>query len=368
MQEPGAVELRIPFATLVKIALFALVVYIIIQLVPMLLMMFVATLLAVVLSAAVEWMENHRVRRALALTLAATLMFGAFIFVLAYIIPNMVSELQSLVKNAPEIAKRVNARFPEATPYMNNVVAFVKGPPARPHEVQQWFVRGVIAGRYALEGITAIAFMLVLAVYLVVEGRRALAWLVSFAPDEQRRKLVQTAEEVRPVMLAYMRGQLITSTLAASAALAVLIPLGVPGALPLAALAFVGDFVPVIGFIASFVPAVLLAMLVSPKAAIIVAAVYFGYQALENYIITPRVYGKAMRLSTLSVLLAIAIGGSLAGAIGAVLLLPLFAAYPAVERIWLKRHLPAGTVEKHDKIEAEDAGESARGTREALKR
>jgi predicted PurR-regulated permease PerM len=361
------VELRIPFATLVRIALFALLVYLVIQLVPMLLMIFVATLLAVVLSAGVEWLERHRVRRGLALTLAATLMLGAFIFVLAILVPNMISELQGLVKNAPEIAKKINARFPETAPYVNSAVAAVQRP-TRPQDVRQWFTRGIVAGRFALEGLTAIGFTLVLAIYLVVEGKRALAWLVSFAPDEQRRKLVQTAEEVQPVMLAYMRGQLITSTLAALAALAVLVPLGVPAALPLAALAFVGDFIPVIGFIASIVPAVLLATLVSPTAAVIVAAGYIGYQALENYIITPRVYGKAMRLSTLSVLLAISIGGSLMGAIGAVLLLPVFAAYPAVERIWLRRHLPVGTVEKHDRIEAEDERESERGTREALKR
>ncbi len=359
-------ELRIPFVTLVKVALFALLVYVTIQLVPLLLMMFVAILLALVLSAAVDWMEGRGIRRGLAVTLASTVMFGAFVFVLAIIVPSMVRELQGLVKNAPQIAKRVNAQFPETAPYVNSAVAGLQRP-TRPQDMRQVLTRGVVAGRFALEGLAAIAFTLVLAVYLVVEGRRALAWLVSFFGDERRKKLVLTAEESRPVMLAYMRGQLITSTASAVIALAVLLPFKVPGALALAALSFVGDFVPVIGFIVSLVPAVLLALLVSPTAAMAVVAVYLAYQLFENYVLSPKIYGKAMRLSTLSVLLSIAAGGYLLGAIGAIVFLPLAAAYPAVERIWLRSHLPAGAVEKHDKIEADDDRESERGTREALK-
>ena len=58
-----------------------------------------------------------------------------------------------------------------------------------------------------------------------------------------------------------------------------------------------------------------------------------------------------MRLSTLTVLVSIAIGGTLQGVIGAVLALPIAAAYPIVERIWLRRHLPADTVPRHEAIE-----------------
>jgi predicted PurR-regulated permease PerM len=164
-----------------------------------------------------------------------------------------------------------------------------------------------------------------------------------------------------------MRGQLITSTLSGLTAIAVLWPLHVPAAVGLAVLSFVGDFVPVVGFIASLIPAVLLAMLRGPKAALIVAAVYFGYQIVENYIISPKVYGKAMRISTLTVLLTIIVGGILLGPIGAIILLPVAAAYPAIERIWLQKHLPAETIERHDAIESDDDAESEQATKDALR-
>jgi predicted PurR-regulated permease PerM len=58
-----------------------------------------------------------------------------------------------------------------------------------------------------------------------------------------------------------------------------------------------------------------------------------------------------MRVSTLTVLLAITIGATLQGPIGAVLALPIAAAYPIIERIWLREHLPSDTVERHEELD-----------------
>ena len=344
------VRLHIPFATLFKVALFALFVYALSRLVPLLVMIFVATLLAVVLDAGSAWLQKHGFRRGLAITLVSVLTFAVVLAFLFVVVPKMVMEIGDLVKRAPELSKKINQTFPAAAPYVNSITAKFQRPP-NPQQLQQGLMRLLMFGRYALEGLTAIFLTVVMAIYLVVEGRRTFAWLISLAPETQRKKLARTAEEVRPVMLAYMRGQLITSAASAATALAVLLPFGVPAAVPLAALAFIGDFVPVIGFLASIVPAVLMALLVSPTAAVSVAAVYIAYQLLENYVIAPKVYGNAMRLSTLTVLLVIAIGGTLLGPVGAIIFLPIAASYPAVERIWLARHLPADTIPRHEALE-----------------
>jgi predicted PurR-regulated permease PerM len=119
----------------------------------------------------------------------------------------------------------------------------------------------------------------------------------------------------------------------------------------LATIAFVADFVPVIGTIVMTAPAAALALVVSPSRALIVVLAYLVYHLIENYVIIPRVYGTQMRLSTLTVLVAISIGGTLQGVIGAVLALPVAAAYPIVERIWLRDKLPEDTVPRHEAIE-----------------
>jgi len=128
----------------------------------------------------------------------------------------------------------------------------------------------------------------------------------------------------------------------------------------LAVLAAVGDIVPVLGFIAAIVPAVASAMLVSPLAVAVVIASYSGYHLIENYYILPRIYGKSMRLSTLTVLLTVSFGGMVYGPAGAVLILPIIAAYPPIERIWLRRHLAPDTIPKHDAIEGDDAERAER--------
>jgi predicted PurR-regulated permease PerM len=111
------------------------------------------------------------------------------------------------------------------------------------------------------------------------------------------------------------------------------------------------DFVPVIGFITSSIFAVVMALTVSSSSALIVAALYIAYHLIENYLITPWAYGDRLKLSNVAVILAFAIGAELAGVIGALIALPVAAAYPAIERIWLRETLPADTVAEHRAIE-----------------
>jgi predicted PurR-regulated permease PerM len=118
----------------------------------------------------------------------------------------------------------------------------------------------------------------------------------------------------------------------------------------LAVIAGICDVLPVVGIVIATAPAVLLALTVSPSVAATVACLYVGYHLLEAYVIVPRVYGKSLRISTLGVLLALIVGGSLQGIIGAVIVLPLVAAYPIVERIWLREYLAPEVIQDHSAL------------------
>lgn len=339
------VELRIPFATLLKIALFVLACAIVIRLRSLLLVIIVASVIAVVLDPLAALLER-RMRRGFAIAVIALLLFAIFAFFAAFVVPRTIAESAAFVKKLPEIAKRAQQVWPAGAGWLQMLGAELTKPPA-PSSLQGWLPKGKIA----VGIIASVVFSLVLTLYLLVDGRRTVAWLVTYAPRAQREKIVQTLDDARPLIFGYVRGNLITSVLSFIAALAVLVPLHVPAALPLAVLAFFGDFVPVAGFLLSLAPAVLLAATVSPAAALIVLAVYVGYQALENYVISPRVYGRQLDMSGLAVVLAIAVGGILAGPIGAILILPFVAAWPAVEKIWLADRLPPDTIPIHEAIE-----------------
>jgi predicted PurR-regulated permease PerM len=130
--------------------------------------------------------------------------------------------------------------------------------------------------------------------------------------------------------------------------------LNVPNAALLAVLAGIFDVLPLIGFFVSLLPAVGMALTISPVTAGIVAALYVVYHAIENYLIVPRVYGHRLRLSTLTVLVSCMAGALVAGVIGAIAVLPIVASYPIIERIWLRPHLENDTVARHKEIDEKE--------------
>jgi predicted PurR-regulated permease PerM len=341
---PERVEVRIPFATLLKVALALLLCLCVIKLWPVILMIIVAILLAVMLDPIVGFLERHRVRRGFGVGAIAVAVLAALVLLFAVIVPRMSQQLLELSKVVPRIEQDIASRFPIAAPYLKSLHG---GPPP---ELEVWLTRGFVAGKFAIELVTAMIFVLVVALYLLLEGRTAFEWLISLAPKNKRPRLRQTGVEMSGVILAYMRGQAITCFICAGWAYLVLLLLHIPAALPLAVIAFVADLLPVVGTIAMTVPAVMLAMTAGPVKALLVFAGYMLYHFIESYFIIPRVYGSQMRLSTLTVLLAIMIGGTLQGAAGAILILPFVAAYPIVERLWLRDKLPSDTVARHEEL------------------
>jgi predicted PurR-regulated permease PerM len=240
--------------------------------------------------------------------------------------------------------------LPPGYPVLQRVVTEALQLPSSP-EVQAWINRPMLWGRLAVGGIMRGLFVLILTFYLLVDGRRLYAWLLAFVPPQHRDKMARTVPEVSDVLYGYVRGQVITSVLFAVFAAVTLKAFNVPAVVPLAVLAGICDVIPVLGIIIAVLPATLLALSVSPFAALMVLCLFVAYHLFEAYYIVPRIYGKALRLSTLAVLLALVVGGTLQGILGAVLVLPVVAAYPIVERIWLANTLPRSVIREHKALQ-----------------
>jgi predicted PurR-regulated permease PerM len=342
-------KFEISFLTLLKIALFVLLCVVVIKIWPIIIMIVVASLIAVMLDPLIEWLVRHGLRRGVGIGIVTIVLFGLLTVFLFVVVPITVSQMRQLGGELPRLVAEMTRRMPAVQPYIAPVAQMAKNPPHGP-ELQQWLIRGMIAGRLAVAALFALTLTIVIAIYLLIEGRRALEWLIVFAHEPNRTKLHKTVEQVRPIVFAYMRGQAIDCTLCGAMSLTTLMLLHIPAAVPLAVLAVVADIVPVIGTVVMIVPAVLFAMLVSPVKAIIVLVVYLAYHLVESYFIIPRVFGRQMRLSNLTVLLTVTIAFPLLGALGAMLTLPFVAAYPVVEEIWLKRRL-GDTVVEHERLE-----------------
>jgi predicted PurR-regulated permease PerM len=202
-----------------------------------------------------------------------------------------------------------------------------------------------------LRAIMLVTIGMILTAYLLIEWKRTTEWLIAFVPKSHRAKVRLTLTEAQAIIFGYVAGNVATSIFALIYVFIALTVLKVPAALLLALLAGVCDFVPVLGFALSGVPAVVLAATVSPATAVLVVGLYITYHFIENYFIAPKVYGTELRLSNLAVLMSFAVGAELGGVIGALLALPIAAAYPAVERIWLAERLEPDTVQKHQTLE-----------------
>src|SRR5215211_1770378 len=210
----------------------------------------------------------------------------------------------------------------------------------------------------ALTGVVQFFLVLIVAIYFVADGPRLYRWLVAFLPREDRRKMDGAAAEITDVVGHYIVGQVITSALCGSYAFIVLALFHVPNAGFLAIVAAIFDVLPLIGFFLFTIPAMAMALTVSPGAALLVGALYGVYHLVENYFIVPKVYGDRLRLSTLTVLISCLAAGIVAGVIGIIIVLPLVASYPVIERLWLRPYLQPDTVEKHDEIEQREEGDS----------
>jgi len=356
--ENDRVEVAIPVSTILKLLIAALCVFLAIRLWTPFLIFFIAVLLAITVEPFVAWMERHGVRRSigvLVVTLILVLFLALFFTVL---FPQMTAEIGQLATTLPGLKKKVLGSLPASSPLLRNFFDRLFNVPAETPDTKTVLQRSFMVGQLALTAVTAFLFVIVLTIYFLLEGKQFYAWLVSYIPRDRRGRMRQTAAEVSAVVMSYMRGQLITSALCGAFVFFVLLALGVPAPLPLAVFAAVCDVIPVVGTILMLIPAVLLALTVSPARAGTVLLAYLFYHLVENYLIIPRVYGKQMRLSTLAVLMALAVGGTLQGALGAVLALPIAAAYPIIERIWLREYLSDEVIEDHEALDQDEQGKA----------
>jgi predicted PurR-regulated permease PerM len=364
---PERVELHVPVVTIVKILLAALLVWSLLRLLPELVLFVFAVLAAVTLAPAVRWLEGRRLSRAVAVSIVGICILALVCAFFALVVPPLTSQLSTLAGNYRAYRARAEQRLSPEYPFFKQVTLQVLDLPSSP-EVASSLKRPLAWGQAAAVGLTGSVLLLVLVLYLLFDGKRVYAWLLAYVPRKHRRRIAQTIPEMSEIVVAYVQGQLFTSLLYGLFAFIVLSVLKVPAALPLALIAAICDVIPVLGVIVSTVPAAFLALTVSPLAAALVIVLYLLYHLLENYVIVPRVYGRGLQLSSLAVLVTLIVGGALAGIVGAILALPVVAAYPLLERIWLQNYLSDDVLTDHSALEAAvESGRSDQAVEKVLR-
>ena len=290
-------------------------------------MMLVAIVLAIAFEPLVEVLQRLRLPRWAASVLVVLTVIATIVFFLIVSGASLASQARVVGQRLIAIEKDLVQRLP---PYLGRIVTRDSATTTNASDVAGY---AVTIGSAIVNALLVTVIASILTLYLLIDGRRTWEWVVAYVPARNRARVQATAEAGRLAVRRYVIGNVATSVFAAVVVFVALWLLHVPAALLLSLLAGVCDFIPVLGFAVSSVPAVLLALTVSGGTAFAVTAVYVGYHLAENYFIGPRVYGGQLRLSNLAVLLAFAVGAELGGIVGALLALPVAAMYPVVEEM-----------------------------------
>lgn len=169
-----------------------------------------------------------------------------------------------------------------------------------------------------------ILLVAVLSVYLLVDGSRATRWFRHNMPRRQKGRVRFLLETLQRIVGGYIRGQLLLCSIVGVLVGAGMQVLGVPYAILLGVLAFVLEFIPILGTLVSGAICVLLALTKGGWVLAAIVLVYFVVvHVIEGDVVGPRIVGKAIGLHPVVALLALIVGGDLFGIWGALFASPI---------------------------------------------
>jgi len=162
--------------------------------------------------------------------------------------------------------------------------------------------------------------------YFLYDGRGIFTFLLNFFPRQSRARVDEAARKGWRSLSSYVRATILVALVDAIGVLIVALIIGVPVAPALAALVFIGAFIPLVGALVSgFVAVVVALVTLGWVQALFMLAGIIGVMQLEGHVLQPFLLGRAVKLHPLAVLLAIAIGIIVAGIVGALMAVPLLA-------------------------------------------
>ena len=167
--------------------------------------------------------------------------------------------------------------------------------------------------------------MLFIAVYLLLDERKIKAAYLRATPERYRHDAQELWDAFGYTLSRYLSGLGLSLAIQGALSALALYLLGVPFALLLGFWVAVTALIPYVGAFAGAIPAVALALTVSPSTALFTALVFLAIQQLEGNILTPKIQGDALRMHPIFVFLAVIAGGELAGLVGVLFAIPALA-------------------------------------------
>jgi predicted PurR-regulated permease PerM len=175
-------------------------------------------------------------------------------------------------------------------------------------------------------GVFGLVTILILTFYMLVESDTIFRRFVRLFPVEQRLRVATVSSDISMKVSAWLGGQLLLGAIIGVTATVGLWLIGVPYFFVLGLIAGIGELIPMVGPLLSAIPAIVVALTVSPGLALATAVFFLAQQQFENHLLVPKLMERQVGVSAVTVIIALLIGGSLLGIVGALLAVPTAAA------------------------------------------
>jgi predicted PurR-regulated permease PerM len=286
----------------------------------------VAFFLALGLEPAASWFVRRKLPRWAATTLVFVIflvIMGAFV---AAAIPPLAQQAGDLINQAPQYLQqaqdhssaigRINDRFhlqQRVTDTINSSGGSL--------------VNDVVSAGSALFGAVANSLIvIVLTVYFLVDLPRIRTALYRLVPNSRRPRAILIGDEVFAKVGAYVLGNVVISVIAGTATCIWLTVFNVPYPLLLGIFVALLDLVPVVGSTIAGIAVAAVALTVSVPVCLATIVFFVVFRLLEDYLLVPRIIGRAVKVPALITVVAVLIGGALLGIVGALVAIPIAAA------------------------------------------
>lgn len=289
----------------------------------------VALLLAALFEPAAAWLRRHGVNRSLA---AGIVLIGGLLVVgggLGLIVQTFVSQFDDLSTQVGDGVAEVQTWLAQGPLHLSQqqLDDGLERLQKSVTDNQGALTSGAVSTAATLGEVLAGFFVVLFTLFFFLrDGGQIWRFLCRLLPGPAQVPMARAGHYSWHTLVSYVRATVLVAFVDAVGIGIGLVVLGVPLALPLAALVFLGAFIPVVGATVSGAVAVLVALVtVGPVKALILLAVVVAVQQLEGHVLQPLIMGRAVALHPLAVILAIATGIVTAGIVGGLVAVPLLA-------------------------------------------
>ncbi|MCG7582046.1 AI-2E family transporter [Mycolicibacterium sp. OfavD-34-C] len=289
--------------------------------------------LALILTAlflpAVDWLHRRRVPRSLAVILVFLLGLGALGGLLTFVVTRFIEGLPHLIDQITVSIDSLrdwaaNGPLELGQQQINNAVDSAIG---TLQQRQAEITSGVMSTASALAKFVTGFFITIFMLIVFLHGGRSIYEFVTrIVPAQVRERVRDAGRSGFTTLTGYVQGTFVVALVDGIGIGIGLLVLGIPLALPLASLVFLGAFVPFVGAMVTGFLAVVIAILAKGWLyGLFTLGLVLAVQQLEGNVLQPLIMGRAVRLHPLAVLVALTAGGVVAGIIGVLLAVPLLA-------------------------------------------